>query len=221
MEMMRPLRRRIMCGTAARVHRNVGRRFRRSTKSQSSTFISQILALRLPPTSFTRMSMRPKRSTHVAISRLAGASSVRSPATATAAPPAAARVPAALGSHALAPSSGARAGVRGKRDGRVTRDESRANARMIVEAPALPVSADLEKCFGDAPAVVAETVRLAAGVGLVGGSVEDATGEKDQPLYDIGQATERVAAAAQAARALSFPLMLSGRTQSLLRGNPN
>jgi hypothetical protein len=89
MQMMRPLRRRIMCGTAARVHRNVGRRFRRSTKSQSSTFISQILALRLPPTSFTRMSMRPKRSTHAAISRLAGASSVRSPATATAAPPAA------------------------------------------------------------------------------------------------------------------------------------
>src|SRR5262249_27712050 len=63
--------------------------FRRSTKSQSSTFVSQILALRLPPTSFTRMSMRPKRSTHAAISRLAGASSVRSPATATAAPPAA------------------------------------------------------------------------------------------------------------------------------------
>ncbi len=59
--MMRPLRWRIMCGTAARVHRNVGRRFRRSTKSQSSTFISQILALRLPPTSFTRMSMRPNR----------------------------------------------------------------------------------------------------------------------------------------------------------------
>src|SRR6266540_6471366 len=98
MQMMRPLRWRIMCGTAARVHRNVGRRFRRSTKSQSSTFISQILALRLPPTSFTRMSMRPKRSTHVAISRLAGASSVRSPATATAAPPAAVIAAAVLSS---------------------------------------------------------------------------------------------------------------------------
>src|SRR5947208_1580579 len=201
MQVMRPLRRRIMCGTAARVHKNVGRRFRRSTKSQSSTFISQILALRLPPTSFTRMSMRPKRSTHVAISRLAGASSVRSPAMAT--------------------SSGAKAGVLGKRDGKVTRDESLANARMIVEATDLPVSADLEKCFGDAPAVVAETIRLAAGVGLVGGSVEDATGEKDRPLYDIGQATERVAAAAQAARALAFPFMLTARTESFLRGNPN
>ena len=132
-----------------------------------------------------------------------------------------ARVLAALGFQALATSSGAKAGVLGKHDGTVTRDESLANARMIVEATDLPVSADLEKCFGDAPAVVAETIRLAAGVGLVGGSVEDATGEKDRPLYDIGQATERVAAAAQAARALAFPFMLTARTESFLRGNPN
>jgi 2-methylisocitrate lyase-like PEP mutase family enzyme len=83
------------------------------------------------------------------------------------------------------------------------------------------VSAAPSKCFGDAPAVVAETIRLAAGVGLVGGSVEDATGEKDRPLYDIGRATERVAAAAQAARALPFSFMLTARTESFLRGNPN
>src|SRR5262249_58932743 len=99
------------------------------------------------------------------------------------------------GSRARAPSSGAKGGVLGKRDGKVTRAEPLANARMIVEASDLPVSADLEKCFGDAPAVVAETIRLAAAVGLVGGSVEDATGEKDRPLYDIGEATERPAAA--------------------------
>src|SRR5204863_1595795 len=104
---------------------------------------------------------------------------------------------------------------------KVTRDESLANARMIVEATDLPVSADLEKCFGDTPAVVAETIRLAAGVGLVGGSVEDATGEKDRPLYDIGQATERVAAAAQAARAVPSGFVLTARTESFLRGNPN
>jgi 2-methylisocitrate lyase-like PEP mutase family enzyme len=131
-----------------------------------------------------------------------------------------ARVLAGLGFQALATSSGAKAGVLGKRDGKVTRDEALANARMIVEATDLPVSADLEKCFGDAPSVVAETIRLAAGVGLVGGSVEDATGEKDR-LYDIGEATERVAAAVQAARALPFPFTLTARTESFLRGNPN
>src|SRR5881296_3614398 len=132
-----------------------------------------------------------------------------------------ARALAGLGFPALATSSGAQAGTLGRRDGMVTRDEALAHCRPIVAATELPVSADLEKGFGDAPAVVAETIRLAADVGLVGGSVEDATGEKDRPFYDIGQATKRVAAAAQAARALSFPFMLTARTESFLRGNPN
>jgi 2-methylisocitrate lyase-like PEP mutase family enzyme len=132
-----------------------------------------------------------------------------------------ARVLAALGFEALATSSGAQAGVLGRRDGQVARDEALAHARAIVDAVDLPVSADLEKCFGDAPEVAAETIRLAGGIGLVGGSIEDASGDKDRPLYDIGQATERVAAAAQAARALSFPFTLTARTESFLRGNPN
>jgi 2-methylisocitrate lyase-like PEP mutase family enzyme len=132
-----------------------------------------------------------------------------------------ARVLAGLGFEALATSSAASACAVGRRDGGLTRDEALAHARGIVEATDLPVSADLEKCFGDAPSVVAETIRLAAGVGLVGGSVEDATGDKERPLYDIGQATERVAAAVQAARALPFPFMLTARTESFLRGNPN
>jgi 2-methylisocitrate lyase-like PEP mutase family enzyme len=132
-----------------------------------------------------------------------------------------ARVLAALGFQALATSSGAQAGVLGRRDGTVTRDEALAHARAIVAATDLPVSADLEKGFGDAPEAAAETIRLAAGVGLVGGSIEDATGDKDRPLYEIGQATERVAAAVRAARALSFPFILTARTENFLRGNPS
>jgi 2-methylisocitrate lyase-like PEP mutase family enzyme len=132
-----------------------------------------------------------------------------------------ARVLAGLGFEALATSSGACAGTLGRRDGKVTREEALAHARAIVAATDLPVSADLEKGFGDAPAVAAETIRLAAEVGLVGGSIEDATGDKDKPLYDTGLAVERVAAAVQAARALPFPFTLTARAENYLRGNPS
>jgi len=130
-----------------------------------------------------------------------------------------ARALAALGFPALATSSGAQAGVLGRRDGAVTRDEALAHCRAIVAATELPVSADLEKGFGDAPEVAAETIRLAAGVGLVGGSIEDATGDKNRPLYDIGLATERVAAAVQAARSLPFGFTLTARAEGFIRGN--
>jgi 2-methylisocitrate lyase-like PEP mutase family enzyme len=132
-----------------------------------------------------------------------------------------ARILAGLGFQALATSSGACAGVLGRRDGKVTRDEALAHARAIVEATDLPVSADLEKGFGDAPAATAETIRLAAAVGLVGASIEDATGNRDKPLYDIEHATERVGAAAEAARALPFPFTLTARAENFLRGNPS
>jgi 2-methylisocitrate lyase-like PEP mutase family enzyme len=132
-----------------------------------------------------------------------------------------ARVLAGLGFVALATSSGASAGTLGRRDGRVSREEALAHAKGIVEATDLPVSADLEKGFGDSPEVVAETVRLAAGVGLVGCSIEDATGDPARPLYDFGQATERVAAAVEAARRLSFPFVLTARSENFLRGNPS
>jgi 2-methylisocitrate lyase-like PEP mutase family enzyme len=132
-----------------------------------------------------------------------------------------ARVLAGLGFQALATSSGACAGTLGRRDGKVTRAEALAHARAIAEAVEVPVSADLEKGFGDAPADAAQTIRLAAQAGLAGGSIEDATGNKDQPLYDIGHATERVAAAAQAARALSVPFILTARAENFLRGNPD
>ena len=132
-----------------------------------------------------------------------------------------ARILAALGFQALATSSGAQAGTLGRRDGKVTREEALAHCRGIVEATDLPVAADLEKGFGDEPSVAAETIRLAASVGLVGGSIEDATGDKQKPLFDIATATERVAAAVATARALSFPFTLTARTENFLRGNPD
>jgi 2-methylisocitrate lyase-like PEP mutase family enzyme len=132
-----------------------------------------------------------------------------------------ARMLAGLGFEALATSSGAKAGVLGKRDGKVTREEALANAKMIVEASDLPVAADLEKGFGDAPEAAAETIRQAAGVGLVGGSIEDATGDKDKPLYEVEDATKRVAAAVMAAKSLSFPFTLTARAEGFLRGRPD
>jgi 2-methylisocitrate lyase-like PEP mutase family enzyme len=128
-----------------------------------------------------------------------------------------ARILASLGFPALATSSGASAGVLGRRDGKVKRDEALAHAKAIVEATDLPVSADLEKCFADDPRGAAETIRLAAEVGLAGGSIEDATGDKDRPLYDLSQAVERVAAAAEAARSAGF--VLTARSENFLRGN--
>lgn len=132
-----------------------------------------------------------------------------------------ARILAGLGFPALASSSGAQAGVLGRRDGMVTRDEALAHCRAIVEATDLPVSADLEKGFGDTPEAAAETIRLAAGVGLVGGSIEDASGYRDKPLFDLGLATERIGAAVAAAQALPFAFTLTARSENFLRGNPD
>src|SRR5262249_9787249 len=114
-----------------------------------------------------------------------------------------------LGFAALATSSGAEAGVLGRVDGKVTRDEALAHAQAIVDAVDVRVSADLEKCFADRPDDAASTITMAAGIGLVGASIEDATGDPAQPLYDIKLATERVAAAVAAARANGFPFVLT------------
>jgi len=132
-----------------------------------------------------------------------------------------ARILAGLGFQALATSSGANAGVLGRRDGSLTRDEALAHARAIAAATELPVSADLEKCFADAPKAAAETIRLAGEVGLVGGSIEDASGNKDKPIFDFNHAVERVAAAVEQARAHSFGFVLTARTENFLRGKPD
>jgi 2-methylisocitrate lyase-like PEP mutase family enzyme len=132
-----------------------------------------------------------------------------------------ARILAGLGFHALATSSGASAGVLGRRDGMVTREEALAHARAIVEATDLPVSADLEKGFADAPEGVAETIRVAAAAGLVGCTIEDFTGDAQKSLFELDHARERIAAAAEAARGLTFPFTLTARAEGFLRGNPD
>jgi 2-methylisocitrate lyase-like PEP mutase family enzyme len=132
-----------------------------------------------------------------------------------------ARMLAGLGFQALATSSAAAACAVGRRDGGLSRDQALEHARLIVDATDLPVSADLERGFGDAPEIVAETIRLAARVGLVGCTIEDATGNPDAPLYDDRLAVERIAAAAEAARTLPFPFILTARAHNLLYGAPS
>lgn len=132
-----------------------------------------------------------------------------------------ARMLAGLGFSALATSSWAAAGTAGLRDGELGRDEALRMARSIAAAVDIPVAGDLENGYGDAPAFVAETIRLAAEAGLVGGSIEDATGRTDDPLYEIGFATERVAAAVEAARKLPFPFVLTARAENFVRGRPD
>jgi 2-methylisocitrate lyase-like PEP mutase family enzyme len=127
-----------------------------------------------------------------------------------------AKVLAGLGFEALATSSAAAAAAIGKSDYGLTRDEALAHSRMIVDATDLPVSADLENGFGDAPEAVAETVRRAAEAGLVGCTIEDTTGDAKRPLYECDLAVKRIAAGAAAARKLEFPFFLTARTHNLL-----
>ena len=132
-----------------------------------------------------------------------------------------ARILAALGFDALATTSAGLAFSLGRRDGEgaVSRDETLANARAIVEATDLPVSADLENGFGDAPETCAETIRQASATGLAGGSIEDATGDSSRPIYDFHEAVERIAAAAEAAN--SLPFVLTARAENFLHGRPD
>ena len=132
-----------------------------------------------------------------------------------------ARLLASLGFHALATTSSGFAATLGRLDGSVSRDEALAHAAAVVAATELPVSADLENCFADDPAGVARTVALAVEAGLAGCSVEDFTGGEEAPIYDIGLATERVAAAAEAAHAGPVRLVLTARAENYLHGRPD
>lgn len=129
-----------------------------------------------------------------------------------------ARLLAQLGFEALATTSAGCAFSLGLPDGKVTRLTAMAHIAAIARATDLPVSADLENGFDDRPEQVAETIRMAAAAGAVGGSIEDATGKADQPIYPLGVAVERVAAAVRAARALPFPFTLTARAENFLYG---
>ena len=132
-----------------------------------------------------------------------------------------ARILTALGFEALATTSAGFAFSIGRRDAvaGLTRDEVLGNARSIVDATHLPVSADLEDGFGGAPETCAETIKLAAAVGLVGGSIEDATGDPENPIFEFEQAVERIAAACETARAL--PFLVTARADNFLHGRPD
>ena len=132
-----------------------------------------------------------------------------------------AKILAALGFEALATTSAGCAFSRGYLDSapEVTCDVILQNAKEIVEATSLPVSADLQNGFGHSPEICAETIRLAAAVGLAGGSIEDSTGDSKNPIYDFQLATERVAAAAEVAHASQF--LLTARAENFLHGRPD
>jgi 2-methylisocitrate lyase-like PEP mutase family enzyme len=132
--------------------------------------------------------------------------------------PGSTRLLAHLGFEALATTSMGYAFSIGKLDATLSRDEALANASAIASATPLPVSADLENGYGDAPEIVAETIRLAGEAGVVGGSIEDASGWADDPIYELERAVERVRAGVAAARALPFPFTLTARAENYLHG---
>jgi 2-methylisocitrate lyase-like PEP mutase family enzyme len=129
-----------------------------------------------------------------------------------------ARMLAGLGFEALATTSAGFANSLGRLDGQVTRDEVIEHCRSLSAATDLPVSADLENCFADDAAEVGETILLGARAGLVGGSIEDYSGDPSNLIYDFALAVERVHAAAEAARSLDFPFTLTARAENLIRG---
>lgn len=132
-----------------------------------------------------------------------------------------ARLLAQLGFEALATTSAGFAFSMGQRDNSVDRGAMMEHVHAIVSATGLPVSADLENGFGDKPETVAETFQLAAATGLVGGSIEDATGRPGEPLYQLSLAVERVHAAVEAVRSLPFHFTVTARAENYLVGRPD
>lgn len=132
-----------------------------------------------------------------------------------------ARILAAMGFQALATTSAGMAFSYGVAEGRTSREDTLAHCRALVSATPLPVSADLEKGFGDSPESAAETIHAAAEIGLAGCSLEDHTGDPDEPIYDFSLAVERIAAAAEARFALAHDFVLTARCENFMWGRPD
>jgi 2-methylisocitrate lyase-like PEP mutase family enzyme len=132
-----------------------------------------------------------------------------------------ARLLAHLGFEALATTSAGYAFSVGQRDNTISRDAMMGHVAAIASATDLPVSGDLENGFGDAPEVVAESVRLAAEAGLAGCSIEDLSGRAGGAVYELEHAVDRVRAAAEAVRTLPFPFTLTARAENYLAGRPH
>ena len=129
-----------------------------------------------------------------------------------------AKLLAGLGFEALATTSLGLANMLGCADSKVSRAEVIANCRVIAEATDLPVNADLENCFAHEPEAASETIRLAAEAGIVGGSIEDFTGDSADPIYHFEFAVARVREAARVAHALPIPFLLTARAENLIHG---
>jgi 2-methylisocitrate lyase-like PEP mutase family enzyme len=129
-----------------------------------------------------------------------------------------AKLLASLGFDALATTSSGFAATLGRLDGTAGREQTLGNAAEIVAASELPVSADLENGFADDPAGVGETIALAIDAGLAGGSIEDYTGDREAPIYELAAAVERIEAAAEVAHAGPVPLVLTARAENYLHG---
>lgn len=132
-----------------------------------------------------------------------------------------ARILAAMGFEALATTSAGMAFALGVKEGSVSREDTLEHCRMLVGATPLPVSADLEKGFGDSPQQVASTILAAADTGLAGASIEDHTNYRDSPIFEFDLAVERIAAAAEACRSLPRDFVLTARSENFLWGRPD
>ncbi len=132
-----------------------------------------------------------------------------------------ARLLAHLGFEALATTSAGYAFSAGQCDGAISRDQMIAHIGALAAATALPISADLQNGFGDAPEFAGQTIGLAAAAGAVGGSIEDSTGRSDSPIYAVEHAADRIHAATEAAHALPFTFTLTARAENYLVGRPD